>query len=81
MLNICGFLSCLAEHNYSDKTSEAIDAEVRRISDELYLRAKAILTRRRPELERIALELTQKETLDRRQIDLLIFSPLKQITA
>ena len=48
------------ERNYSDKTSEAIDAEVRRISDELYLRAMTILIRRRPELERIAVELIQK---------------------
>ena len=69
------------ERNYSDKTSEAIDAEVRRISDELYLRAMTILNRRRPELERIAVELIQNETLDRRQIDLLLPSPLKQITA
>jgi cell division protease FtsH len=69
------------ERNYSEKTSEAIDAEVRRISDELYLRAKTILIRRRAELERIAVELIQKETLDRRQIDLLLPSPLKQITA
>ena len=69
------------ERNYSEKTSEAIDAEVRRISDELYLRAKSILNRRRAELERIALELMQKETLDRRQIDLLLVYPLEQIPA
>ena len=47
------------ERNYSEITSEAIDAEVRRISDELCLRAKTIPTRRRIELERIAAELTQ----------------------
>jgi cell division protease FtsH len=70
-----------AERNYSDRTSEAIDAEVRRISDELYLRAITILIRRRAELERIAVELIQKETLDRRQIDRLLPSPLKQLTA
>ena len=34
---------------------------MRRISDELYLRAKTILTRRRTQLERIALELSQKK--------------------
>lgn len=67
--------------NYSEKTSEAIDGEVRRISDELYLRAKTILTRRRTELERIALELTQKETLDRHQMDLLLAPFLKQVPA
>jgi cell division protease FtsH len=69
------------ERNYSEKTSEAIDAEVRRISDDLYLRAKTILTRRRTELERIAFELTQKETLDRHQLDLLLASFLKQVSA
>ncbi len=42
------------ERNYSEKTAEAIDEEVRRISDRLYLRAKTILTSRRAELERIA---------------------------
>ena len=66
------------EHNYSEKTSEAIDEEVRRISDRLYLRAKTILTSRRAELERIAAELIQKETLDRPQIELLLSPALKQ---
>ena len=69
------------ERNYSEKTSEAIDAEVRRMSDELYIRAKTILTRRRAELERIALELTQTETLDRLQIDLLLAPSLKGLRA
>jgi cell division protease FtsH len=69
------------ERNYSEKTAETIDAEVRRISDDLYLRAQNILTRRRTELVRIALELTQKETLDRVQIDLLLGSVLKQVPA
>jgi cell division protease FtsH len=66
------------ERNYSEKTSEAIDEEVRRISDRLYLRAKTILTSRRAELERIAAELIQKETLDRPQIELLLVPPLKE---
>ena len=69
------------ERNYSEKTSEAIDDEVRRISDELYSRAKAILTRRRTELERLALELAQKETLDRLQIGLLLTPSLKEASA
>jgi cell division protease FtsH len=69
------------ERNYSEKTSEAIDAEVRRISDDLYLRAKTILNHRRTELERIAFELRQKETLDRHQIDLLLASFLEQVPA
>ena len=66
-----------AERNYGEKTSEAIDEEVRRISDRLYLRAKTILTSRREELERIATELIQRETLDRPQIELLLVPALK----
>jgi cell division protease FtsH len=66
------------ERNYSEKTSEAIDDEVRRISDRLYLRAKTILISRRAELERIAAELIQRETLDRAQIELLVLPALKQ---
>ena len=62
------------ERNYSERTSEAIDDEVRRISDRLYLRAKTILTSRRADLEGIAHELILKETLDRSQIELLLVS-------
>jgi len=67
------------ERNYSEKTSESIDEEVRRISDRLYLRAKTILISRRAELERIAAELIRKETLDRPQIELLLLPALKQV--
>jgi cell division protease FtsH len=67
------------ERNYSEKTSEAIDEEVRRISDRLYLRAKTILTSRRAELEAIAAELILKETLDRPQIDLFLLPALRPV--
>jgi len=69
------------ERNYSEKTSEAIDEEVRRISDRLYLRAKTILTSRQDDLERIAHELIQKETLDRAQIEFLLLPQLKHFPA
>jgi cell division protease FtsH len=69
------------ERNYSEKTSEAIDEEVRRISDRLYLRAKTILTCRQDDLERIAHELIQKETLDRAQIEFLLLPQLKHFPA
>jgi cell division protease FtsH len=60
------------ERNYSEKTSEAIDEEVRRVADELYTRAKAILIGRRAELEGIAKELVEKETLDQHQLERLL---------
>ena len=69
------------ERNYSERTSEEIDAEVRRISDETYSRAKDILTKRWLELERIAQVLIEKETLDSQQLAQLLDSPPKQISA
>jgi cell division protease FtsH len=63
------------ERNYSEKTSEAIDEETRHISDQLYQRAKTLLTNRITELERIAHALMEKETLDRPQIDQLLSGP------
>jgi cell division protease FtsH len=52
------------DRNYSDQTAEAIDAEVRRVSDECHDRAMVILTSRREDLERVARELIVKETID-----------------
>jgi cell division protease FtsH len=68
----------LQERNYSEKTSEEIDEDVRQIADELYARSKAILTRRRSELERVAKELIQKETLDLQELQKLLDPPPMQ---
>jgi cell division protease FtsH len=66
------------ERNYSEKTAEEIDEEVRRIADELYSCAKGILTNRRSELERIAGELIRNESLDRKQLERLLDPPPMQ---
>lgn len=60
--------------NYSERTAQLIDEQVRRIIEAMYGRAKAILTRRRTELERIAAELINKETLERGELDRLLSS-------
>lgn len=60
------------EHNYSEKTAEAIDEEVHKLVDECYVRSQAILVSRNAQLERIAQELIQKETLDRAALDELV---------
>ena len=57
------------QRDYSEHTTQMIDEEVRYIVDKLYTQAKAILTRRRAELERIATELIRKETLNRGELD------------
>jgi cell division protease FtsH len=49
--------------NVSEATAQLIDAEIRRIIDEAYARAKHILTENREELERLAKGLLEYETL------------------
>jgi cell division protease FtsH len=60
------------ERNYSERTAEQIDEDVRRIMDEGYERVKMILTNRRAELERLAGALIAKETLTREEINQLL---------
>jgi cell division protease FtsH len=60
------------ERNYSDKTAELIDEEVHRLIDESYNMSRSILLTRHIQLEHIACELIQKETLDRAALDELI---------
>ena len=50
--------------NYSEKTAEQIDAEVKRLLSELYQQAKAVLADNRPLLDRIAEALLERETLE-----------------
>ena len=56
------------EHDYSDETAAAIDAEVKRIVDETFERTVALLGERRDALERTARRLLETETLDAEQI-------------
>jgi cell division protease FtsH len=60
------------QRNYSERTAQMIDEEIRHIIDEIYTRAKKILTERRADLVRVAAELTHKETLSREELDRLV---------
>jgi cell division protease FtsH len=60
------------ERNYSEQTAIEIDQEVRKITDNIYERVLKILTTRRPDLERLAGVLIQKETLDHTEIEALL---------
>jgi cell division protease FtsH len=62
------------ERNYSERTAELIDQESRHIIDELYGRVKRILGQRRGELELIAHELIQRETLTHEELGSLLNS-------
>jgi len=57
------------ERNYSERTAEVIDEEVRRLIDESHETSRTILLNRHAQLERIARELILKETLDRSALD------------
>ncbi len=57
---------------YSEKTAEAIDAEIQRIVEENYARAKEILSNHREQLELIADKLIEYETLSGKQIEELL---------
>jgi len=58
--------------DYSEKTAQEIDAEVRRIVDECYDRAKQILEERIEVLHAMAKALLERETLDADEIKVLL---------
>jgi len=57
---------------YSEATAQQIDAEVKRIIDEAYARAKAILESHRANVEKVAKALLEYETLDASHIKEII---------
>ncbi len=60
------------ERNYSERTAQAIDEEVKQLVDGEYRRARDILASKRETLDRIAGELFSKETLERSDLDKLL---------
>jgi cell division protease FtsH len=58
--------------DYSEQTAEEIDAEVKRIIDEAYQTAKAIIDNNRDKLELIADSLLEYETLDGAQVEEIV---------
>jgi len=55
----------------SERTAEVVDDEVKRFIDEAHEKARKVLNENRELLERIALALLDRETIDREDIDLL----------
>jgi cell division protease FtsH len=56
----------------SERTAEIVDDEVKRFLDEAFDTARKILTDNRELLDRIALTLLERETVDREDLDLLL---------
>jgi len=60
------------EKEYSEKTAEAIDAEVKRVTDEAYTKAKELIEANKERLENIAKALLKYETLDADEVQLIL---------
>jgi cell division protease FtsH len=56
----------------SERTAEVVDDEVKRFIDEAYRKATVILTEHRELLERIALTLLDRETVDRDDLERIV---------
>jgi cell division protease FtsH len=60
------------EKEYSEKTAEAIDREIRKITNEAYKKAKELIEANKDGLERIAKALLKYETLDAADVKLIL---------
>jgi cell division protease FtsH len=60
------------EREYSEKTAEAIDHEVRKITDEAYKKAKELIEANKDKLDRIAKALLKYETLDAEDVKVIL---------
>jgi cell division protease FtsH len=56
----------------SERTAEAVDDEVKRLVDEAYAKAMQIVNANRELLDRIAVALLERETIDREDLDRLL---------
>ena len=60
------------EKEYSEKTAEAIDSEIKKITDAAYKNAKELAEANKDKLERIAKALLKYETLDADDVKLIL---------
>ena len=60
------------ERNFSERTAQIIDEEVKKLIDATYERVKTILTERRKTLNRIAEELQKRETIGREDLEKIV---------
>ena len=61
----------LQRREVSEHTAELVDAEVKRILENAYQQAKAVLVKHRAMLDRLAGALLERETLDREEVELV----------
>ncbi len=61
-----------SEKEYSEKTAESIDSEVKKITNEAYKKSKELIEANKDKLERIAKALLKYETLDAGEVKLIL---------
>jgi len=64
------------QRDYSDAIAEKIDAEVRKIVDEAYARAKSILKKYSKELDAVAQKLLEAESITREEFEAIFPPPI-----
>ena len=60
------------EKDYSEKTAETIDKEIKKVTDEAYKQAKDLIEANKDKLERIAKALLKYETLDADDVEVIL---------
>ena len=60
------------EKEYSERTAEAIDSEIKKVTDEAYTKAKELIEANKDRLENIAKALLKYETLDAGEVKLIL---------
>ncbi|MDA0673572.1 MAG: ATP-dependent zinc metalloprotease FtsH3, partial [Cyanobacteria bacterium] len=63
-----------SERDFSEQTASAIDAEVSKLVEQAYKRAKTVLQENRTILDRLAAMLVEKETVDAEELQELLTS-------
>jgi cell division protease FtsH len=66
------------QRNYSDEVAYKIDQEIRRLIDEAYERAEAVLTEHMDKLKAISELLIERETIDADEMEALFTAPRPQ---
>ncbi len=70
-----------AERDFSEETAATIDDEVRKLVEQAYNRAKAVLTHNRAVLDQLATLLIEKETVDAEELQELLANSDVQVAA
>ena len=67
-----GYYTITTGKPYSEKTSEMIDAEIKKMADEAAERAEAVLRANKKVLDKLAEELLQHETLEEKELEKIL---------